>query len=121
MLAESVHSVADPGHQGLLLLGRTRVDCRPSADHPFGYGRDRYLYAFIVQYGMDQQLTGHRRRASIASHQRNRRGEAGAGAVTHRGQALRVGLEIGGSLGEPDQRGVTVLDRSGMRCSGASR
>ena len=48
MLAESVHSLADSGNQALLLLGGRRA--RRSADeaHPFGYGRERYLYAFIV-------------------------------------------------------------------------
>ena len=48
MLAESVHSFADSGNQALRLLGGKRA--RRSADeaHPFGYGRERYLYAFIV-------------------------------------------------------------------------
>ena len=48
MLAEASHSVADSGNQGLLLVGgkRARRDATPA--HPFGYGRERYLYAFIV-------------------------------------------------------------------------
>lgn len=48
MLAESVHSVADAGNQLLLLLGGKRAKRRPDKVHPFGYGRVRYLYAFIV-------------------------------------------------------------------------
>ncbi|MBX6723765.1 MAG: cation diffusion facilitator family transporter, partial [Dactylosporangium sp.] len=48
MLAESIHSVADSGNQMLLLFGRRRSRRRPTPRHPFGYGRERYIYAFIV-------------------------------------------------------------------------
>jgi len=48
MLAESIHSVADAGNQGLLLLGGRRAKREASDKHPFGYGRERYIYAFIV-------------------------------------------------------------------------
>jgi cation diffusion facilitator family transporter len=48
MLAEGVHSVADTSNQGLLLLGRRTARRRATAAHPFGYGRDRYFYSFIV-------------------------------------------------------------------------
>lgn len=48
MLAESVHSVADSGNQLLLLLGGRRARRLPDETHPFGYGRERYVYAFIV-------------------------------------------------------------------------
>ncbi len=48
MLAESVHSVADSSNQGLLLLGGKRAKRAATPQHPFGYGRERYLYAFIV-------------------------------------------------------------------------
>ncbi len=48
LLAEAVHSVADSGNQVLLLLGGRRSDRRPDEAHPFGYGADRYFYAFVV-------------------------------------------------------------------------
>ncbi len=48
MLAESVHSVADSGNQALLLLGRSRATRAQTEEHPFGYGRERYFYAFVV-------------------------------------------------------------------------
>ena len=48
MLAESVHSLADSGNQLLLLLGGRRARAAADETHPFGYGRQRYLYAFIV-------------------------------------------------------------------------
>ena len=48
MLAEAVHSVADTSNQGLLLLGGKRAAARATAEHPFGYGRDRYFYSFVV-------------------------------------------------------------------------
>ncbi len=48
MLAESVHSVADTGNQVLLLIGRDRSSRPPSDEHPFGFGRERYFYGFVV-------------------------------------------------------------------------
>ncbi len=48
MLSESMHSVADSGNQVLLLTGRTQSRRRATDEHPFGYGRARYVYAFIV-------------------------------------------------------------------------
>lgn len=48
MLAEAIHSVADSGNQALLLLGGRRSRREATAEHPFGYGRERYIYAFIV-------------------------------------------------------------------------
>jgi cation diffusion facilitator family transporter len=48
MLAEGVHSLADTGNQGLLLLGGRQAKKKANAEHPFGFGRERYVYAFVV-------------------------------------------------------------------------
>ncbi|MFC5337516.1 cation diffusion facilitator family transporter [Leucobacter denitrificans] len=48
MLAEGVHSLADSGNQLLLLLGGRRAKRKADLEHPFGYGRVRFVYAFIV-------------------------------------------------------------------------
>ena len=48
MLAESVHSVADTGNQLLLIIGRGRARRPRSQAHPFGFGRERYFYGFVV-------------------------------------------------------------------------
>jgi cation diffusion facilitator family transporter len=48
MMAEAIHSLADSGNQVLLLVGGKRAARAATDAHPFGYGRERYVYAFIV-------------------------------------------------------------------------
>ena len=48
LLAESVHSLADTSNQGLLLLGGKRAKMAPTPTHPFGFGRERYFWSFVV-------------------------------------------------------------------------
>ena len=48
MLAEGIHSVADTSNQALLLLGMRRAKRPATPTHPFGYGRERYFWSFIV-------------------------------------------------------------------------
>ena len=48
LLAEGVHSVVDSGNQGLLLIGGRSARRAATPEHPFGYGRDRYVYGFLV-------------------------------------------------------------------------
>src|SRR5690242_19014956 len=48
MLPEGIHSVADSGNQGLLLLGGKRAGREATPQHPFGFGRERYIYSFLV-------------------------------------------------------------------------
>ena len=48
MLAEGIHSVADSCNQILLIVGGKRSRRAATESHPFGYGRSRYIYAFIV-------------------------------------------------------------------------
>lgn len=48
MLAESIHSFADCGNQGLLFLGLNKSKRKPDSDHPLGYGKEIYFWSFIV-------------------------------------------------------------------------
>lgn len=48
MLAESIHSYADCGNQGLLFLGLRAAKREPDSEHPLGYGREIYFWSFMV-------------------------------------------------------------------------
>lgn len=48
LLAEAIHSVADTSNQALLLMGGKRARKRATPEHPFGYGRERYFWSFVV-------------------------------------------------------------------------
>jgi cation diffusion facilitator family transporter len=48
MLAEAVHSLADCGNQGLLLLGMRQSKRPPSDEYPLGWGRALYFWSFLV-------------------------------------------------------------------------
>ncbi len=48
MLSEAIHSVADASNQVLLLVGNKRSQKPADEKHPFGYGRRRFVYGFIV-------------------------------------------------------------------------
>jgi len=48
MLAEAIHSLADTGNQGLLLLGIRQAKRPPSPDYPLGHGKEIYFWSFIV-------------------------------------------------------------------------
>ena len=48
MLAEGIHSLADSGNQVLLLIGGRKSQREASDEHPFGYGRERYVFGFLV-------------------------------------------------------------------------
>lgn len=48
MLAETVHSLADVTNQLLLLWGGAAARRAPTPAHPFGHGRERYFWSFVV-------------------------------------------------------------------------
>ncbi|MFC9998302.1 cation diffusion facilitator family transporter [Nocardia sp. NPDC127526] len=76
MLAETMHSLADTANQGLLLVGRRRAEQEPDRLHPFGYGRNRYFYSFVVAlviftmgglYAIDEGITKIRHPEQLSS------------------------------------------------------
>ena len=48
LLAEAIHSVADSGNEAILGVGGVRAQRAPTTEHPFGFGRERYFFAFVV-------------------------------------------------------------------------
>jgi cation diffusion facilitator family transporter len=52
LLAEAAHSVADTANEGFLLTSLQRSTRAPDDDHPFGYGRERFLWAFVAAIGI---------------------------------------------------------------------
>jgi cation diffusion facilitator family transporter len=48
MMAEAIHSAADCGNQGLLLVGAARAKKPATEDHPAGYGREAYFWGLLV-------------------------------------------------------------------------
>jgi cation diffusion facilitator family transporter len=48
MLAEAAHSVADTANQLFLLASLSFSERKPDADHPFGYGKERFLWSFMA-------------------------------------------------------------------------
>lgn len=52
LLAETLHSVADAGNEVLLLVGLSRSKKATDPQHPFGYGQERYFWAFLAALGI---------------------------------------------------------------------
>jgi cation diffusion facilitator family transporter len=52
LLAEAAHSVADTANQGFLLTSLQRSVREPDDEHPFGYGQERFLWAFVAAIGI---------------------------------------------------------------------
>lgn len=52
MFSESIHSLADTANQSLLLIGVERSHKKPNSEHPYGHGRERYIWALISACGI---------------------------------------------------------------------
>lgn len=52
MLSEGIHSVADVSNQILLAIGIARSERAPDEDHPYGYGREKFIFAMISAVGI---------------------------------------------------------------------
>jgi len=82
MLAEAVHSVADTGNQGLLLLGGRRARKQRDREHPFGYGSERYFYAFVVSAVLASWVVSVKKQSEQALREARDRLEIRRGIVT---------------------------------------
>jgi cation diffusion facilitator family transporter len=52
MWAEAAHSLADTGNEVLLFVGLRKSRRGPDARHPFGYGQERFFWAFLAALGI---------------------------------------------------------------------
>ncbi|MFA5154847.1 MAG: cation transporter [Patescibacteria group bacterium] len=52
MFAESVHSLADTANQSLLIIGVRKSIKKPDEEFPYGYGRERFIWALISACGI---------------------------------------------------------------------
>jgi len=52
LLAEGIHSVADVGNQSLLAIGLSKSQKKPTRDHPFGFGREAFIWGLISAVGV---------------------------------------------------------------------
>ena len=72
MFSEAIHSFADTANQFLLFVGLRRSQKKASEEHPYGHGRERYIWALIsacgifflgcgvtVYHGIDVLINGH--------------------------------------------------------------
>ncbi len=52
MLSEAIHTLADVGNQGLLLLGLRQAKRGPDTRHPYGYGQASFFWALVSALGI---------------------------------------------------------------------
>ncbi len=52
MVAEAAHSWADAGNEIFLLIAEKRSDKPRDAAHPFGYGREAYVWSMFAAFGL---------------------------------------------------------------------
>ena len=52
ILAEGAHSVADTFNQVFLLVSLRMGDRPADEEHPFGYGKERFFWAFVAATGI---------------------------------------------------------------------